>query len=161
MVELTSELFNLFANNILTYKEKAELVGEHKDYILEALEHLPASAETFHIEISGNDYFLWRKKAWLVAIERRKQIEKDRAAYNAAVELRKDAFRDICLGLCDLLGLEPEMAKSEMVRKVAEKALAKKSDKVKTLLNIDIEAVPDIPKPHIILDEKGQPLYKI
>jgi hypothetical protein len=165
MLELTPELLSSFLHNILRYKEAIVLEAHHHpEYISQALEfHKDKLGLTFYIHHRTKDnlYILWDYKAWLTAVERWNKQREDRQTYNETLEIRKQAFREVCLGICSLLGLEKEMVGQEFVKAMAVKVLEKRHHASETLLGIDLTSLPELPNEHIILDEDGKEDYRV
>lgn len=145
---LTPELLDYFFEQILSDKESVKLELQISGTsIYSYWAKLYSLGHTkWHIEITTTGQVLWRRSTWLITKEKREKDQANRTEYNRILEERREAFNRIRLGICVLLGIDPNDPENlTSVNKLAEKALEAKSQGAKDLTGVDLDNVPDLP----------------
>lgn len=159
MTEISLLLFNSMCENILTAAQqdhfKLTLYG--KNAIYENWRQLNSTG--YFLERVGDDVILWLTASYQKDLEVRKRKREEAEVYNSILEERREKLFETAKSLCKVLGFEESEYRSEVIMRMAEKALERKSKSSEDLLGVTFEGLRELPKKHEVIEKDGG--YKV
>jgi hypothetical protein len=142
MIPLTSELHDRYLREIIGIHDRVEI----KDTLL--LE-ITRTFNSPHWHVDGN--LLWESHAWKQSEAKWTKMREASEVYNQMVYERKEALSTLLRNVRTKLGLSHEQAFM-----IAHKILKARSAQAAALFDVNIDELPELPVPHLVMTDKGE-----